>query len=225
MNYTIRDVQEKVDNYLGEGKSFKVNPKFSTVENLRDAIEKAVKKGCATNRLKYQMQFNQVIDRVESAILSSSNWFDEEGLNFDKFRQCLNIKVEKRDAYLNELELRYNISGEKNEKHYDIKEIIAVGQSGRYQQELEGYFKWYYLKSLRLKNIQLIDNSDAYQDKKIDLKVTAKGALIKGFDNGYKENTTLIGLHYHSYSEEYDTKTKETDYCCSLEKFELVLLV
>lgn len=224
MNYSIKEVQEKVDNYLGENKTFTVNSNFSRVENLRASIESAIKKSCLNNNLKYQLQFSQVLDRLEGGILSSKNWFNEDGLNFTNFRSCLKIKVEKKEEFLENLELRYNISGNKLEKNYDIKELLAVGQSGRYQQDTEGY-RWTYFKSLRFKNISIVDNSDAYQDKVIDFKASAKGAIIKGFDSNYKENTLLLVIHYHSYSEEKETDGKNCIYCPSLEKFELVLLV
>ena len=224
MFYNVEEVQEKVNRYLGD-KAFEVNAKFSKVENLRSSIENAIKKGCERNGLKYQLQFNQVIDRLECAILSSANWFNEEGLNFKNFRDCLNIKVEKASEFLANFELRYNVLGNKEEKHYDIKELVCIGQAKRFKGDFNKIPNWNFIPSLRFRQIQIQDESDAYQDKHIDYKSRAKNAIIKGFDNGYMENTVLMGIHYHSYSEEGSVKNGDYDYCPTLEKFELILLI
>lgn len=222
--YKVEDVQEKVNRYLGD-KSFPVSPKFAKVENLRTSIEGAIKKGCYKNNLKYQNQFNQVIERFECCILSSKNWFNDSGMNFKSFRDCLNIKVEKASDFLENFELRYNLSGDKFEKNYDIKELVCIGQAKRYKGDFYEIPNWSFNPCLRFKKIVINDESDAYQDNVIDYNSFAKGAIIKGFDNGYFENTILMGIHYHSYSEEGNPKDKNYDYCPTLEKFELILLI
>ena len=205
--YSVNEVQLKVDNYLGD-KTFSVSNNFNKVDNLRESIENAIKGACKKSALKYQMQFNQVIDRLEGAILSSKNWFNDEGLNFKSFRDCLNIRVELLDDFLDNFELRYNVKGSKNEKYYDIKELICIGQAKRFKGDFHEIPNWSFIPSLRFRNINIEDNSDAYQDNHIDYKSSAKKAIVKGFDNGYFENTILMGIHYHSFSVEGNIKDK-----------------
>ena len=45
-----------------------------------------------------------------------------------------------------------------------------------------------------ISKIEIEDNSDAYQEEKIEYKSSAKGAIIKGFKGGYLGKTLLIGF-------------------------------
>lgn len=220
--YSLAEVQEKVNEYL-EGEAFKVNERFVEVSILRDSIENAIKKGCKNNNRKYQLTFNQVIEKMEQAILSSKNWFNEDGLNFKSFRDCLNVRVESGDKFLSTFELKHNIKGDKNEKLYDVKELICIGQAKRFKGNFPKLPNWQFNPCLRFKKVEILDNSDAYQEEVIDYNSKALGAIIKGFNNNYVERTILMGIHTHSYSESKNGDVVE--YCPTLEKFELILII
>jgi len=221
--YSVKEVQEKVNDYLKDN-AFTVSERFSKVSNLRESIENAVRKGCSKYNRNYQVTFSQVIDTLESAILSSKNWFNEDGLNFKSFRNCLNIRIMKSEKLVEEFELKYNIEGNANEKLYDIKDIICIGQAKRFKTYTPKFINnWVFNPCLRFQKIEIEDNSDAYQEEKIEYKSSAKGAIIKGFKGGYLEETLLIGIHYHSYSE--NKIGNKLEYCPTLEKFELILVI
>ena len=216
MKYSLEEVRQKVEAYTGD-KEFSVNPKMIEVDNLTKNITDSIKKACRQNKLKYHDTFDQVINHLEGAILSSKNWFYKEGLDYKKIKDFVNLRCIGEESFLNDFELKNNIIGTKNCSTVNNIEIISMAQANRFQADIKSIHQWHFLKCLRLRSISIEDNSDAYMDN-IDLKAVGKNVIIKKFSNNYQQSTLLIAIKHHSFTSTND------DYSPMLEKFELILV-
>lgn len=218
MKYTLEEVEKKVKKYKKKRDDFKVNPHMSNVDNLQGNIKSALKNTCKKFKIQYQEEsFDAVLEHLECAMLASPNWFNINGLNYRKIRDFLEITYMTEKVFMEKFDLKDCEKGDKNSRKFSIKEIVAIGQAGRFQQDVSKR-DWLYLKSLRMGSINIEDNSDAYKENLIDIKATCSKPLLKKYSNGYKSNALLIALHYHDY-------IQSKEYSPLLEKFELILIV
>lgn len=219
MQYNLNDVKEKIKRYTDVNKYIKTNScptEFENLENLTENIKGGIKNACKTYGLSYANSFDELINHVECAILSSRNWFNQDGLNFTSIRDVLKIDVQTEEKFTKDFKLQYIIKGPKQDRINNMIELVGLAQPGLIHTGLLGMGKWSYLKNMTIGKINIDNNSDAYKTNMDINAICSKPSIRKSFK---EENTLLACVHYHSFIE------KGEEYSPILEKFELILVV
>lgn len=219
MQYNINEVKEKIKKYKDIHKYAKTNScpeEFANLENLMGNIKIGIKNACTKYGITYANTFDLLLNYVECSMLSSRNWFNQDGLNFTSIRDILKIDIKPEEKFIKDFKLQYYQKGSKQDRQNDIIELIGIAQSGSVETDLEGYGKWSYLKNMRIGKILIENNSDFFKTN-IDFSATCEKPLIKKSYN--EQNSMLVCVHYHSFAEKGD------EYSPILEKFELVLVI
>lgn len=213
--YTMNKIREIIAD-----DSISISPEMVNVDIVLNNIYQSIANVCGKYNIKVPQSFKNVIKAIEKEILKSPNWFNRENMNFQSFKDCLSMSCVSEEEFIKSFGLQYSERGDKNSITYDVNELIATACGNYFQDNLMGFYKWNYLKNLRLRNINIIDESDAYKSEKIDFLATAKNPIIK---KNKCTQVMLVASHTHSYSRNNIDSIK--DYSVILEKFKLTLVL